>query len=147
MDYGADADRIFRLVYVSVATRRLVEQDLIDILRTARERNQSLGVTGMLLFRDGDFMQLLEGQESAVRDLYGHIARDTRHRNVIVLLEEFADERLFADWSMGFHTLTPETAARVPGYTAFLDDPLRADRFARSPHECLNLLGLFDSMF
>lgn len=144
---AADTGGIFRLVYVSVATRRFTDQDLMQLLRTARGRNEAAGISGMLLFRDTDFMQLLEGDEPAVRDIYTLIARDTRHRNLIILLEEETDERLFADWSMGFHRLGDETAARVPGYTDFLNDPLRADRFARSPHECLNLLGLFDSMF
>lgn len=147
MDSAAGPDRIFRLVYVSVVTRRLDDEDLLHILAAARERNLSLGITGMLLYRDTDFMQLLEGEEHAVRDVYGLIARDTRHRNLIMLLEEYADERLFADWSMGFHRLDDQTESRVPGYSNFLSDTLRADRFARSPHECLNLLGLFDSMF
>jgi hypothetical protein len=146
-DVAANTDKIFRLVYVSVATRPFSDGELLDVLRIARQRNLAYGVTGMLLYRDGDFMQLLEGEEPAVRDVYGVIAGDTRHRNLVVLLEEFADDRLFADWSMGFHRLPPDSMDSAPGYTNFLDDSLRSERFARSPHECLNLLGLFDSMF
>jgi len=102
---------LFVLVYVSSARHRLERPALNAILDTARRNNPALGVTGMLLYRDGGFMQALEGEEAVVRDLYARIARDRRHQGLITILAEPAERREFADWSMGFENLDPSRAA------------------------------------
>ena len=61
---------MFRLIYVSTA-RELMDKDaLLGILAKAREKNARLGITGMLLYKDGNFLQLLEGEETIVRGIY-----------------------------------------------------------------------------
>lgn len=87
----------FRLVYVSAASRLLSQSELVALLAESREHNSRQGITGLLLYRDGDFMQLLDGEELAVRQLFERIARDPRHRGAIVLVEENVAEPLFAD--------------------------------------------------
>ncbi len=64
---------MFFLVYVSSATRPFSGEDLRALLATCRKNNAELGVTGMLLYKDGNFMQVLEGDEEAVRGLYEKI--------------------------------------------------------------------------
>lgn len=95
---------LVRLIYASRATRRLDRSDLEDILATARSRNAAQGVTGYLLYDDGQFIQAIEGEEAVVQDLADLIARDPRHEHFNVLIREDIERREFADWSMGcFH--------------------------------------------
>ncbi len=91
-----------QLVYVSSARADLSEDDLQDILCRARETNRTLGVTGMLVFLDGCFLQVLEGRRECVRDLYAKIETDPRHFDAKVLIETEIAKPAFPDWSMGF---------------------------------------------
>jgi len=90
---GSENPRLF-LVYVSSATLPFSGEDLRALLATCRENNAELGVTGMLLYKDGNFMQVLEGDEQAVRGLYARIAADPRHGGEITLQEGFSEGRL-----------------------------------------------------
>lgn len=108
---------MFYLVYASSATRPFSEADLSDLLETSRENNARLGITGMLLYKDGNFMQVLEGEEETVRALYEKIGTDPRHDGAITLHQSFAQERQFPDWSMGFRNLDSPELRTVPGYS------------------------------
>lgn len=102
-----------RLVYVSFCPRPVSMDDRLDILRTARERNQSLDITGVLFQRDNLFLQLLEGPREAVGGLYARILADRRHSAATVLADLPAGQgkRLVPDWRMGFfHLSSTETA-------------------------------------
>ena len=72
------------------------------LLEHARRNNEKAGVTGMLLYKDGNFMQVLEGEERVVQALSAKIGRDPRHEKMVTLLEGPLAEREFSDWSMGF---------------------------------------------
>ena len=134
---------MYRLVYVSAASVPFSRDELLALLQISRTNNARVGVTGMLLYRDGDFMQLLEGEEQRVKALYEHIQRDTRHTGTIVMLEERSTERLFEDWSMGFRDLDDPTVQATAGFTAFLNTALRDERFSKDPSEALTLLTMF----
>ena len=74
---------VFFLTYVSTAARELSKDDLNELLAQCRENNAKLGITGMLLYKDGNFMQVLEGEETVVRSIYAKISGDpaaTGHR-------------------------------------------------------------------
>lgn len=98
---------MIRLVYSSAARAGIDEAELKRILESARARNARREVTGMLLYRDGVFLQLLEGQEVDVRYVFTRIAQDPRHQRVVKLMEEAITQRDFASWSMGYQVLTP----------------------------------------
>lgn len=97
---------IYNLVYSSTA--RLCEGHEIDlamvddILAKARARNAEVDVTGALLFTEGRFVQVLEGERDKVRAIFARIACDDRHSDVTVLSSQFADRRRFKQWSMAF---------------------------------------------
>ena len=91
-----------QLVYGSSAPRPVADDDLVLILRASRRNNPAVGVTGALLYADGNFMQVLEGPPNAVESVYRRVSQDPRHRGVLTLYDAQADERLFPDWSMGF---------------------------------------------
>lgn len=90
------------IIYASTASQDLDESDLAHLLLRARQTNAALGVTGMLLYADGSFLQVLEGAERSIKELYAHIKTDPRHRGVTCIIEEPIARRAFADWSMGY---------------------------------------------
>jgi hypothetical protein len=92
------------MTYVSSATGLFSTQQLTDLLRRSRESNQGAGISGMLLYKDGNFMQTVEGPGAAVEDLEARLARDHRHRGMLVLLRGERAQREFDGWSMGFAT-------------------------------------------
>lgn len=134
---------MFFLVYASSAARLFSESDLSDLLATSRENNARAGITGMLLYKDGNFMQVLEGEEGAVRELYEKIGTDPRHKGEITLLRSIADERQFPDWSMGFRDLDSLEARATPGYNEFLNTPLTGREFSGDPTRAQQLLLTF----
>jgi len=71
---------MFSLIYVSSAVTEFSKSELVDLLESCHANNANLGVTGMLLYKDGNFMQALEGNEDVVRGLHAKIALDPRHR-------------------------------------------------------------------
>ena len=92
---------LVRLMYVSRAVPAVDQEELLAILRKSKANNPSQGVTGVLCFSEGIFLQVLEGGRSAVNRLYNQIAADHRHTQVELLLYEEIGERRFAGWSMG----------------------------------------------
>lgn len=98
---------MLQILYVSGASGEVSNDDLEDILATSRRNNPSLGVTGMLLWGDGVFIQVLEGETRTVHGLAARIRNDPRHRNFMVLFEQTTDQRVFANWSMGYKQLDP----------------------------------------
>jgi len=121
------------LLYVSSATRHIPPDELATILAKSRLKNTSLGVTGMLLHKDGNFMQVLEGEAPAVRQLFDTIGRDPRHAGVLVLRHVEQPAREFAEWSMAFTDLNDPAARAVPGYSEFLNTPLTGLEFTANP--------------
>jgi len=92
---------LVRLMYASRAVPALDHDALVAILRKAKLNNPAAGVTGVLCFSEGIFLQVLEGGRSAVNRLYNRIARDERHTQVELLGYEEIGERCFAGWAMG----------------------------------------------
>lgn len=131
------------LIYVSIANGEFSEEDLLGLLRQSRDRNQGACITGMLLYKNRRFMQLLEGPETAVRETYARILRDPRHRDVTILLQGEMAERDFANWSMGFHDLNQKIAAATPNFSSFLDTKFSVFDFASDPSRAHQLLRIF----
>lgn len=124
---------MIQFIYISSSVNPFVKEDLLELLEVSRRNNEKLGVTGMLLYKDGDFMQALEGEETPVRWLSAKISRDPRHKNFVKLLEGPAEKREFPDWSMGFRNLDDIDPRDIPGYSTFLESPLRAQNFTETP--------------
>jgi len=91
---------LVRLLYASRAVDTSASA-IEAILATSREHNPSCGITGILCYGGGIFLQAIEGGRSAVSDLYGHIQRDVRHKDVELLHFEEISERRFGGWTMG----------------------------------------------
>jgi len=93
---------VYQVLYQSSAVSAMTEPELRAMLLQARRYNEEHHLTGILLYSDGRFVQLLEGEEQAVRQLYAKIQRDPRHAQVVTVSEGPGPGRRFADWSMGF---------------------------------------------
>jgi hypothetical protein len=134
---------MFSLIYVSSASRPFSVSELQILLNNCRENNAQLGITGMLLYKDGNFMQVLEGEEEAVSKLAAKIHKDSRHKGMITLYKGFSGERQFPDWSMGFCDLGSADAQNLAGYSDFLNTPLTGSEFLANPSRAKKLLLIF----
>ena len=88
---------------------------LIGILRKARINNKLSDVTGLLVFVDGTFLQVLEGEESTVKDLMEKISEDTRHRDIKVILGSNVERRTFSNWEMAYTSPSAKILAMWSG--------------------------------
>ena len=110
-----------QIVYVSSATHLLEEAELRHILEQSRANNRRDGITGMLLYHEGNFIQAVEGPEDVLDGLLRRIARDVRHHGIIHIYERAIEERDFADWSMGFVSSSQLDPQQVAGLNTFMD--------------------------
>ena len=130
------------LTYVSSAVKPFSAEDLRELLQVSRRNNDAAGITGLLLYKHGNFMQVLEGEESAVLETKKRIQADPRHRGILVLLSRTSSKREFGSWSMAYRNL--DTAeGTVEGYDDFLNTPLTDARFRQDPSASQRLLHVF----
>jgi hypothetical protein len=94
--------QMIQIVYVSAAIAPFTREDLHNLLAQSRAKNVINKVTGMLLYHSGSFLQLLEGPQAAVEQIFASIQRDPRHHQIKVLIHQPIDHREFPDWTMGF---------------------------------------------
>ncbi len=118
---------LYSLVYTSTATKVFSDEELLDLLATSRANNETADITGLLLYRDGRFVQFLEGPEQQVRDVYSRITADRRHTAVRTLVDGRPSQRTFAEWSMGYEPLRAPTAPLPKGFRDSFEDVQRAD--------------------
>ena len=143
-DAAVSVGPVFFLVYISAAVTWFSPTALRDLLATARTNNEKAGITGMLLYKDGNFMQALEGEETAVRALYRHIATDRRHCGVVVIDSGHSETRQFGAWRMGFSDLQVVEGGDLPeGYSTFLNRQAEDAGPDWTPQRCWQMLKVF----
>jgi hypothetical protein len=103
---------IHQLIYTSHPTAAVTTEMLLDLLQKSQENNAQREISGLLVYHNGRFMQLLEGQRDDVLALFEVIRQDARHAHVQILLEKRAAERSMHSWVMGFYT-TATLDARI----------------------------------
>jgi len=132
---------IRQLIYVSDLVGD--EAQLGAILASAVCHNQADGITGMLLYSGGNFLQVLEGAAEQVQATYDRICLDPRHRNCLVLLEHDVPERQFGRWSMGCRQLSAKDVAKFPAHAPYFQYGFRRPVLQAQPGEALDMLNLF----
>lgn len=110
-----------RIVYLSSALTPFAPEDLAALLAQSRRNNAAGGLTGLLLYHDGNFLQVLEGEEPMLSDCFARIARDPRHRQLIVMWRGEVAQRAFPQWQMGYARL-PELFGAEAGAVVSLHD-------------------------
>lgn len=99
---------LFELIYRSEADADVSDDDLLNILSTARSFNAKNQLTGCLLYNKHCFVQVLEGEFTILNEIYERIKKDNRHHNVIMLHMKEIEERSYPDWTMAFKSLEAE---------------------------------------
>jgi hypothetical protein len=132
-----------RIIYLSWASAPLAPGQLQEILGVARRRNTQLAITGILLYGNECFMQVLEGEEATVHTLYEQIKRDTRHCHITAYSDKPITQRAFADWAMAFQEITPPQLEEITGYLAPTEVVLDAERLPLHDMHLIDLLRSF----
>lgn len=96
---------VYTIVYRSRASANVDDKEIEKILKTARKANAKNGITGILIFKEGVFLQVLEGERSKVLDTINRIKEDIRHQDVTIIGDMIGSEKSFASWDMAFSSL------------------------------------------
>lgn len=119
---------IIHCIYASRAVERFPHAELIRLLEISRVNNSVRGITGILLFVESSFFQVLEGPEGEVDAVYRKIAADARHDRVTQIIREPISHRDFADWTMGFVSLDRAEAGALIGENDFFSEATCLER-------------------
>jgi hypothetical protein len=136
-------DKLYQIIYVSTASKFFNRTELLAFLQQARERNAQANITGVLLYKDGHLMEVMEGSEEAVKESFDHISQRSEHYGLMVINKAYIKQRQFTDWSMAFQDLNLPKEQKLPGYSEFLNTPLTGAELASHPSRCEKLLLLF----
>jgi hypothetical protein len=109
---------IYQVIYASESTIPMQTDDLEELLEQARVNNVTNSITGALIYADGVFLQILEGDKANVQHLLAKILRDLRHETITVLRESEIPFATFGSWRMAFVSATREQVARWAGFDA-----------------------------
>ena len=117
------SEKLIQTIYASKASEDFVESELAKLMQQSHNNNLRGELTGMLLYCEGSFFQVLEGRESAVKSIYEVIEQDDRHCEMVKIIEEDIEERAFGDWSMGLMTATKkEIEDGVEGFNDYFQE-------------------------
>lgn len=92
---------LYQIAYTSTTLEELSRENLIVLLDKARDHNAKNSITGVLLYKNNNFLQVLEGDKKDVSDLFKRIKEDKRHTSIDILFIDPIIKRVFTDWSMG----------------------------------------------
>ncbi len=136
--------KLSTLVYHSRAIQLFSEIDLLYLLAAARSRNQSEGLTGLLVYDEGQFFQWLEGPALPLQRVWTAIRQDPRHEAVEVIADSEIPMRLFSDWHMQFAHRAGKTARYIDGLIEAPEDVLVALR--QNPRRVPEILAEFSTL-
>ncbi len=92
----------FAISYVSTASRGLPQEEIVKIMEETQIRNNKHGVNGLLIYSEGNFFEVIEGEEIKIKDLFKVIREDTRHKNILMIFEKEVDKPFFEDMDANF---------------------------------------------
>ena len=138
---------LYHVIYSSTATERLSQRAMLELLKISRRNNEARGLTGMLLYRNGTYMQFLEGPREEVVRLLGRLRADQRHRAFRILREGTLPERLFSEWSMAYKNLAGLRGGSVKGGVPGYSERLQANCDAPGEDEAKDPAQLLIDMF
>lgn len=128
------------IVYVSAATTEVSDDDIAGILAVSRSNNARHGLTGALLYKQGRFIQVLEGPEEQVAARFAVIAADPRHQSIHTMREADIEERQFPEWTMAFRPVSDESMRELDGFDSFFDARTGMDRIKHAENQAQQFL-------
>ena len=132
---------MIQISYISTASPPMSTKELLRLLQQCRENNAGRGVTGMLLYANGTFLQVLEGAEEVVDELVAIIKKDPRHKNIQMLYRKQIERREYSDWSMGFRRLSDKDLKEVDGLRDFGEKDFNPEYLAQHATVVQNLMN------
>jgi hypothetical protein len=129
-----------QIMYSSQATEPMTVTGLEAILADARTGNEARNVTGALVYVDGVFFQIIEGDKDVVHKLMASIASDSRHHSVKIFYEAEIDVRAFESWSMAYLSATAEQMSKWAGLPGTATVEQLLTDINRSPHRVPRIL-------
>ena len=127
-------------LYASRARHAFTVEELDELLTRARERNHANGLTGLLVFGRGGFVQVVEGAPADVDAVYARIARDPRHE-VLMHTSRPIGQRHFPEWQMGYVRLGADAERGINGFADIFDEGCDLDRIPGLDPLARDLIG------
>lgn len=120
---------LYELTYCSFAANNLKQKDILKILAKSKEYNKKHNITGCLLYHNHEFLQILEGEEDYVLEVFEKIQNDKRHDQIILLKQGKKNNRLFENWNMTYYDLNSEEHVDV-NKQLFIDNLINFSRLS-----------------
>jgi len=134
---------LYHIAYISFSYKSLSEKELKDLLLEIRKKNADQKITGLLLYNNESFIQVVEGERKTLENLFERIKQDKRHDNIVKLIEEPITKRTFPDWSMGFEIVDNKKIKKIPGYSNFINVENTEEIVKNGAKEIMQLLNSF----
>lgn len=131
---------IRRIAYTSKAKINFSKRDLLNLLHDSRAFNLLDNITGVLIHKDGCFLQIIEGEPKDVKNLLERLKKDTRHENFKILEDILSETRLFNDWAMGCADFDDPSLSFIPGIRKDLSNPENIKNFTERLPEISTIL-------
>lgn len=129
-----------RIIYTSQSTKQFNKRDLLDLLHDSRAFNTMDNISGVLMHKNGLFLQIIEGKSKDLENLIERLRRDTRHNNLKIIDDQLVEDRIFANWSMGCADFDDPTLSLIPGIRTDLSDPTVINNLITNLPELVTLL-------
>ena len=105
--------QLYKVMYISSATREMSGEELETMMAKCREKNAFFEITGYMVYHEGNIIQLLEGSRAKVEYIYNTIRMDSRHQDIVELCKAPIENRIFSDWQMGFQCIDRQRIKKV----------------------------------
>ena len=129
-----------QIIYISFAAKDFDDRELLEIMEVSARNNEKAGLSGLLLYANGTFMQALEGKAAVVNECMNRIHTDPRHHSLNVLVSSEIPTREFKQWYMGFRRLSPDDAQALPSFAPFFEKGFNPVAISRLPDGGLALM-------
>jgi hypothetical protein len=133
------------LFYSSVASREMLDSDILDILKVSRDKNSHHLITGILVYqkKSREFFQILEGEKEAIFRLLENIRNDERNSSLHLVYDEEITERNFKDWGMAFADLDSVENNKLDGFSEYLEKGFTSEIFQENADNSNNTIKMF----
>lgn len=134
----------YAISYVSTQTKELLPNGVAQILHDSKSRNDNFGVNGLLVYSEGNFFEVLEGEKNKIKDLYQAILKDKRHKNIILIFEKTVHKPLFKDEET--HFISENTLYRTMAIEHFWECIKDLDDVTKNTvNKMLTIIGFFSN--
>ena len=129
---------MIELIYYSISSDSINDVDITTILNAARTFNLKNNITGCLVHHNNEFIQILEGEEMVIKELYSKIVLDKRHHTITLLAQNYKQERHFKDWNMAYYNLSRDDMNEI-NKKLFYNNIYALSEFAQKPTYAIKL--------